>query len=226
MTGTKEAVAVVSPGQHMLATPGEWTNKEAQILANVISVGLTPDHMRAYAAICRHTGLDPFKRQIYAWIDKNKLTIHIAINGWRGMAAKSGAYNGQTAPEWCAEDGQWRDVWLSEKPPAAARVGVYRTGNPDPVYAVITWKEFKRDTPIWKEKPAHMLAIRAEYHALQKACPEIEEQVASVVRQFSATVEAAADEEMPQLPASDAKQLEQGEAVEDQAEQPALVSVE
>ncbi len=214
--GISTAATVVTPGQQALSRVGAWTNREAEIIATVLGRGLSQDDVRAYAAICKHTGLDPFKRQIYAWKDGNKLTIHIAIGGWRGLAANSGSYAGQTPPEWCGPDGQWRGVWLEDVPPAAARVGVYRTGGPAPVWGVVTWREFQRTgakrgskSTVWDEKPSHMLAIRAEYQALQKACPEAFRGTQEVIGQFNVSVEAVSDEEIPV-----ARQLVDGETGE------------
>lgn len=205
-TQPRAAVAVTTPGAYEVTRAGQWTNREAELIANVLGRDLTPTHLRAYAAICRHTGLDPFKRQIYAWLDKGRLTIHIAIGGWRGMAARSGTYNGQTSPEWCGPDGVWRGIWLADEPPAAARVGVYRTGQPEPVYGVVTYREFQRtqarvgakNPTVWDEKPAHMLATRAEYQALQKACPEAFEESQQAIQQFNVAIEAVSEEEIPE----------------------------
>ena len=219
MTQRTEAVAVVTPGAHVA---GQWTNKEAEIIATVLGKDLTPDDVRAYAAICRHTGLDPFLKQIYAWRDGNRLTIHIAIGGWRGMAAISEAYNGQTPIEWCGPDGEWKDVWLSDAPPAAARCGVYRVGAPEAVVAVVTWKEFERtkarvkakNPTVWDEKPAHQLGIRAEYHALQKACPEAFAKTQEIIKEYAATVDVADEGAIPEPPAAEQIDTVTGEVMD------------
>ncbi|MBI5289931.1 MAG: recombinase RecT [Chloroflexi bacterium] len=220
---TSTAATVITPGQRVIQQAGHWTKREAEIISTVLGRDLTPGDLRAYAAICKHTGLDPFKRQIYAWKDKGRLTIHIAIGGWRGLAARTGTYNGQTPPEWCGPDGQWRGVWLEEDPPAAARVGVYRTGQPLPVWGVVTWREFQRTQSrtgargptLWDEKGPHMLAVRAEYQALQKACPEAFEASSEAIQQFNVAVEAVSDEEIPvarQLVDGDTGEILDGDA--------------
>lgn len=186
-TPTKAVVATA--GAHVVTRPGEWTEREAGLIQSALAPGLSVGHMRVFALICRHTGMDPAKRQIYAWIDKGRLCIHIGINGWRQMAVATGEYAGQAGPQWCGPDGQWRDVWLDETPPAAARVGVLRRGFGEPVWHVATWREFSRpNLPTWKEKPAHMLAIRAEGHALQRAFPDVYEAAASVISANQVTV--------------------------------------
>jgi hypothetical protein len=131
-------------------------------------------------------------------MDKGKLVVHIGVEGWRVLAARTGDYAGQAGPQWCGPDGAWRDVWLDEKnPPAAARVGVRRKGDLEPTWAVATYKEFGRpNLPIWKEKPSHMLAVAAERHALRKACPGAEAEAMAVVQQYAPTA-TVVDEEPP-----------------------------
>lgn len=193
MTMPTKAV-VTTAGQHMVARAGEWTGREAALIQSALAPGLSTEHMRVFALICRHTGLDPAKRQIYAWIDKGRLCIHIGINGWRQMAVATGEYAGQVGPEWCGPDGVWRDVWLSDEPPAAARVGIMRRGFAQPIWHVSTWREFAREKlPIWQEKGAHMLAVRAEGHALQRSFPDVYAAAASMCAENRVTVSVGED---------------------------------
>ena len=130
------------------------------------------------------TGLDPFARQIYLigrnsrqgnqWV--KKWSIQTGIDGFRVIRDRKGSYAGHTE-EWCGPNGQWRDVWLDAKHPAAARVSVYVKGYTVPVVGVALWTEYvqmKNDEPtaLWATKPALMLAKCAEALALRKAFPQ------------------------------------------------------
>lgn len=131
---------------------------------------------------CRHLGLDPFARQIYFLpvydrdLGRYKMLPCVGIDGLRTIAERTGQYRGQTPPEWCGPDGEWRDIWLAPSPPAAARIGVLREGFPAPVYGVVRYSSFvktKNGRPLgqWATMGDHMLAKCAEAQALRKTFP-------------------------------------------------------
>jgi hypothetical protein len=90
-----------------------------------------PDELKLFAYACQRTGLDPFSRQIYAIKRGGKMTISSGIDGLRSIAERTGQLDGSSS-YWCGEDGVWVDVWLSSKPPAAAKTILYRKGCAHP----------------------------------------------------------------------------------------------
>ena len=100
------------------------------------------------------------------------MTIQVSIDGLRKKAANSGFYDGSIS-FWCAEDGKWVEVWLSSKPPAAAKTIVYRKGCSQPFVAVARFEAYKQDNnSLWKTKADVMIAKCSESLALRKAFPE------------------------------------------------------
>ena len=97
---------------------------------------LNPEDLKNFAIQCKRTGLDPITRQIYAIPNNGKLTIMASIDGLRLIAERSGEYEGQTAPQWCGDDGIWKDVWLSKETPRACKIGVYKTKFREPLVAI------------------------------------------------------------------------------------------
>ncbi|MGY0062768.1 phage recombination protein Bet [Streptomyces sp. LZ34] len=143
------------------------------------------EELSAFLHLCQRTRLDPFSRQIYLigrWDNRQQRKVYTpqtSIDGYRVIAhrvvAEQGGNLGYEDTLWCDEDGRWRDVWLSDAPPAAAKVSVIRNGQRFPAVALFreyvqTGKENKR-IGLWGKMPAGQLAKCAEALALRKAFP-------------------------------------------------------
>lgn len=166
------------------------TNENVELLKNTLSNSktiLTDSELRLFLYQSKRTGLDPLARQLYVMKSGDKITFMTSIDGQRLVAQRTGQYEGQVGPQWCGKDGQWKDVWLEEEPPAAAKVGVYRTGFKEATYGVATWKSYHKEvdewannrktgkkiiSPTWSQLGDVMLAKCAEALALRKSFPQ------------------------------------------------------
>jgi phage recombination protein Bet len=122
-------------------------------------------------------GLNPLKGQIYATWRGGKIQVETTLDGLRVLAERTGAYRGQTKPEWYDGE-QWTDVWIDDREtPVAARVGIRRKGFPEPLFVTVHWREFKQTNnngelaAMWQEKPAHMLAKTSASLGFRAAFP-------------------------------------------------------
>lgn len=146
---------------------------------------LNNGELRVFGKVVRHTGLDPWSRQIFPikrrqqqngqWIEK--MTIQTAIDGYRAIAERTGLYAGQTKTLYCGDDGEWRDAWPWREPPIGARVGVLRAGWAEPavmeayLHEFCQWSKDGKPQGLWRTMPRVMLAKCAEAQALRKAFP-------------------------------------------------------
>lgn len=162
-----------------------WDDRQLATL-RAIGQDKTPDaDLEVFFAYCQRAQLDPFTKQIY-FIGREdrkagttKFTVQVSIDGFRLIARRAAAKAGDSIAYedtlWCGQDGVWHDVWLSDKPPAAAKFAVRRGDSR--FSAIALYREyaqtFRDGNPVglWGTRPAGQLAKCGEALGLRMAFP-------------------------------------------------------
>jgi phage recombination protein Bet len=174
---TNEQDTAVIPHDAPRALAQTFSAQDVALLKEQIAKDCSDGELKLFMKVCEGTGLNPFAKQVYAIKRGGRMTIQVSIDGFRLVAQRSGEYQGQRGPLWCGADGEWKDVWLDEKPPEAAKVGVMRDGFAEPLWAIARWSSYVQSyngklSETWKGMPDVMLAKCAEALALRRAFPQ------------------------------------------------------
>ncbi len=160
------------------------TNDEKSLLLLKSLYDLTDDQFQMFLLDHQVYDLDPAHRLIVPLRNRDgSKTNFLTLAARRLSAFRTGEYVGREGPFWCDAEGKWSDVWLSDEPPAVAKVGIRRKGFPEPAWGQVTWNEYARwkkgkggariYTRFWRLMPSHMLAVAAERKAYSIAFPDL-----------------------------------------------------
>lgn len=164
-------------GSMAIVSVQSFDAQQIEIMRKTIAKDIPTADFLFFLEVCKYRGLNPFNREVYAIPREGRMTIQIGIDGLRKLAERSGKYKGQKGPYYCGADGVWREEWLEDSPPVAAKVGILRADFDEPVWAVARYSAYvqrKKDgspTDMWRKFFDVLLAKCAESLAIRKAFP-------------------------------------------------------
>lgn len=144
-------------------TPTTLDYSKAEIVATLkqtVAQGLNDAEFRLFVEHCRGTGLNPFKKEVWAIKAGGRLQVMTGINGFLAIA------NGH--PQF---DGMEVEV-DSDEAPTKATCKVWRKDRKFPAVGVAMLKEYGKETPIWRQMPRVMLTKVAKSIAIREAFPQ------------------------------------------------------
>lgn len=161
-----------------------FTEEQKQVIKDTVAQDATDAELELFLATCQRTGLDPFAKQICfvkrfnSSLNKKVGITQVTIDGYRWVAQRTGQYLGQSGPYWCGEDGIWKEEWLLDTPPVAAKVYAHRAGFSEPMKGFCRFNAYAVKYQgalqgLWKTMGDNQIAKCAEAQALRKAFPEL-----------------------------------------------------
>lgn len=169
-----------------LANASGWDENQVNILRSQIMPDATDDELRYFLNLAKITGLDPFRKQVFAVkrYDSNKRAevwaYQTSIDGFRSLAEKTGLYAGSDAPTFDEGVSLFECTSQGRQYPSVANVTVWKIvkGVRYPFTGIAAWSEYAQKTKagqptrFWQTMPFTMLAKCAEAQALRKAFPQ------------------------------------------------------
>lgn len=159
-----------------------YQRKDIELMKDTIAKGATDEELRFFLQVAKHSGMDPFAKQIYMvkrWSGgKEQMTVQMGIDGFRAQAQATGEYNGSDDPEFGPiEESEYKTTKESGKfkHPAWAKVAVWGKGDERPTVSTAYWEEFypgDAQGHMWRKMPRQMLSKVAESQSLRKRFPK------------------------------------------------------
>jgi len=165
-----------------------FSSREMDLIQRTVAKDCEPHEFDMFMHICRHSGLDPLRRQIYAFVfhkndrSKRQLVPVVAIAGLRSMAERTGNYRPDDRAARLEIDDAAKNPNTNPLGIIRAQVTVYKHSHGEwfPAVEEAYWDEYvplygdKIDAKKqgWLKMPRIMLAKCAEAKALRKAWPD------------------------------------------------------
>lgn len=144
------------------------------IQAGIIPEGTPKAQIAVFGQICRERGLSAFSKEIHLVGYGGKYSVIVGINGFRKIAAESGAHAGTDDVKFDLQpDGKFTtaaQLKAEKKVPQTATCTVYRivAGQRVPFTHTVVFSEFSTGKNKWADMPFQMIGKVAEAFALRK----------------------------------------------------------
>lgn len=176
-----------------------WNDKQLALVRRTVAKDTNADEFDQFIHICKHTRLDPLRRQVYCFVfNKHKpewrqMTVVTAIGGYRSIAERTGNYRPDEEDARIEYSDAAKDPKTNPLGIVKATIVVFKHSHGEwhRVAGSAHWDEYVplKDGVIdtkktgWTKMPRIMIAKCAEANALRKAWPddfaglEVEEEV-------------------------------------------------
>lgn len=159
-----------------IAKASHLTDDEVKTLtqAGIIPEGTPKSQIAVFGKICLERGLSAFSKEIHLVGYGGKYSVIVGINGFRKIAAESGAHAGTDDVKFDLQpDGKFctaAQLKAEKKLPQSATCTVWRivSGQRVPFTHTVVFQEFSTGKNKWADMPFQMIGKVAEAFALRK----------------------------------------------------------
>ena len=167
------------------------SQEDIDALKRTMLEGFTEAEQESFIRLCQRTQMDPFSKQVYAtrrWVKDRRgekvptLVPVTSVIGLTAVAVRTGMYDGCEIT-WCGPDGVWKDEWINDEYPVAAKCVLFHKQRSRPEVGIARWAGYCGQTwnkatnrwevtDFWERLPDFMLGKCAKAQALRGAFPD------------------------------------------------------
>ena len=131
-------------------------------LIKALAPRATEEEFYTFLHLCKQTGLDPIKKEVWFIKEGARCQIMTGINGYLSIANSHPNYDGMEVEVEHSPDGK----------PVKAIAKAYRKDRKYPALGIAYLAEYASNSPLWRTKPTVMLLKVAKSIALREAFPQ------------------------------------------------------
>lgn len=145
--------------------------KVLQTIRDTVAVGATESEFAMFVQVCKSTGLNPFKREVWFIKAGGRVQMMTGINGFYAIANKSPLYDGIEVGL-VGRNGEYLPMTYPGSDFIGAWAKVHRKDRKIPSEGVAMLSEYDKGQGNWKSMRRIMISKCAESIALRKAFPQ------------------------------------------------------
>lgn len=145
--------------QRFATVCGTSAGEAREVLTTTIMPKANKAEVLAFIAVCGQYGLNPLRKEIYAFPSKGGIQPIVSIDGWLAIATRNPDHEAIETEELHDEAGAL----------VAVKASVWKRGSSRPTTATEYLSECKRSTEPWSKWPTRMLTNKAMIQAIRRA---------------------------------------------------------
>jgi phage recombination protein Bet len=145
--------------QRFATVCGTSAGEAREVLTTTLMPKANKAEVLAFIAVCGQYGLNPLRKEIYAFPSKGGIQPIVSIDGWLAIANRNPDHEAIETEELHDEAGAL----------VAVKASVWKRGSSRPTTATEYLSECKRSTEPWSKWPTRMLTNKAMIQAIRRA---------------------------------------------------------
>ena len=146
-------------------------NLDLESLKKTVAIGASDPEIKMFAELCKSTGLNPYKKEVWFVKAAGRAQIMTGINGFRAIANSHADYDG-TEIGLISSEGDYKTAAYPKDDYIGAWAKCYRKDRKIPAEGIAMLADYDKKFGNWKSMRRVMILKCAESVALRSAFPQ------------------------------------------------------